>query len=143
LARADSEAARLLQSAGFASIPIDIEKLADQLGATIVLETLDSEVSGALYRLSENIIIAVNKDHPSTRQRFTIAHELGHFLLHQGRPVIVDHLVRAHVNLRDNRSSLATEREEIEANKFAASILMPPDLVKTQCRSVKRLDVSA
>ena len=43
--------------------------------------------------------------------------------------MIVDHLVRARINMRDHRSSLATEREEVEANRFAASLLMPADLV--------------
>ena len=72
-------------------------------------------------------------NHPR-RQRFTIAHELGHWFLHPGRPYTVDSTIR--VNRRDDLSSLATDREEIEANAFAASILMPEDLVQAAAQIV-------
>jgi Zn-dependent peptidase ImmA (M78 family) len=72
-------------------------------------------------------VIAVNSTHAAVRRRFSIAHEIGHLELHQGRPIIVDHLVRGRVNMRDERSSLATSREEIEANGFAAALFMPAD----------------
>ena len=136
--RADSEAARVLASVGVKEPPVDVEKLAKLLGATVVLEALDSEVSGLLYRHPEQVVIAVNRDHPTTRRRFTVAHELGHLVLHQGRPVIVDHVVRARINLRDAASSLATEREEIEANRFAASLLMPPEFVHAHMQNALR-----
>jgi Zn-dependent peptidase ImmA (M78 family) len=132
LPKADTEAAKLLQSAGIASSPVDVDGLAKRVGATIVAEALDPEVSGVLYRRPDGVVIAVNRDHALSRRRFTVAHELGHLLLHQGRPLIVDHVVRARINLRDHRSSLATEREEIEANRFAANLLMPADLVNDQ-----------
>lgn len=74
-------------------------------------------------------VVVVNDRHARVRQRFTIAHELGHLLLHKGRPVIVDHLTRAHVNMRDQTSSLATSQEEIAANQFAASLLMPAEWI--------------
>ncbi len=129
MTRADTEAAKLLQSAGIVSPPVDVNRLAKRLGAAIVPEALDPEVSGVLYRRPEGVVIAVNRDHAPTRRRFTVAHELGHLVLHQGRPLIVDHVVRARINLRDHRSSLATEREEIDANRFAANLLMPADLL--------------
>lgn len=103
--------------------------MANELNVEILLEKLDDEVSGVLLRLPERLVIAVNKNHSEARQRFTIAHELGHLRLHQGRPLIVDHIVRARVSMRDSQSSLATEREEIDANRFAANLLMPEDLV--------------
>jgi Zn-dependent peptidase ImmA (M78 family) len=103
--------------------------MAQQLGASVIEEGLDPDVSGLLYRHPGNVVIAVNNTHADVRKRFTVAHELGHLVLHQGRPVIVDHVVRARINLRDHRSSLATEREEIEANRFAANLLMPAELI--------------
>lgn len=139
--RADDEALRILQSAGITAPPVDVEGLARELGATVLKDDLDPEVSGLLYRRPDSTVIAVNRDHAGTRRRFTIAHELGHLRLHDGRPLIVDHVVRARVNLRDHRSSLATNREEIEANRFAATLLMPPDFVHAQMHGVlkKRL----
>jgi Zn-dependent peptidase ImmA (M78 family) len=64
------------------------------------------------------------------RQRFTIAHELGHRALHPGRELILDVPVR--VNLRDKTSSMASDLEEIEANAFAATLLMPEQMIRDQ-----------
>jgi Zn-dependent peptidase ImmA (M78 family) len=57
-----------------------------------------------------------------------VAHELGHFILHPGKPYLVDSTVR--VNFRDDLASMATNREEIDANTFAAALLMPETLVR-------------
>jgi Zn-dependent peptidase ImmA (M78 family) len=65
--------------------------------------------------------------HPEVRQRFTIAHELGHWRLHGKKEVIVDHLVR--IDFRDDRASAATHHEEIQANAFAAELLMPSEFI--------------
>lgn len=138
MSRADSEAAALLRNAGITGPKVDVERLAHDLGATIAMEALDPEVSGVLYRLPGRVVIAVNQDHAPTRQHFTVAHELGHLMLHQGRPLIVDHVVRARVSLRDTRSSLATDREEIEANRFAANLLMPAEFIHTAVRNELR-----
>ena len=64
-------------------------------------------------------VIGVNSTHPATRQRFTLAHEIAHLRLHEGQPVFIDRLVR--VNWRGGTSA----REEIQANTFAAELLMP------------------
>lgn len=69
------------------------------------------------------MIIGVNGRHSTTRQRFTIAHELGHAMLHEGRELHVDEGFR--IDLRSRESSTGTNIEEIEANTFAASLLMP------------------
>jgi Zn-dependent peptidase ImmA (M78 family) len=71
-------------------------------------------------------VIGVNKSHAVVRQRFTIAHELGHLLLHAQEDLHVDEGIW----LRNERSSRAEDEREIEANQFAAELLMPTDLVK-------------
>ncbi len=65
----------------------------------------------------------MNKDHAPTRRRFTIAHVLAHALLHHGDEVRYDKDFR--VNLRSEASGLGVDVEEIEANFFAARLLMP------------------
>ncbi len=123
-------AEQLLEKYTITHPPVDVERLAELGGAEVNFEPLESSVSGMLVRPPRGLpVIVVNDRHPRVRQRFTIAHELGHLLLHRGRQVIVDHLTRARVNLRDETSSLATSREEITANQFAASLLMPADWV--------------
>lgn len=81
-------------------------------------------------------IIGVNSAESPLRQRFTIAHEIGHLQLHTGRPVIVDKLVR--VNLRSGQGTFTTQREEREANQFAAELLMPAALVRREADAVAR-----
>ena len=85
------------------------------------------DVSGLLVRGEETAVIGVNSGQSRVRQRFTIAHEFGHFLLHEGIREHVDHGYR--VNYRDQESALARDVEEIEANFFAASLLMPKRLL--------------
>jgi Zn-dependent peptidase ImmA (M78 family) len=109
--------------------PVPVEDIARELGALVTYTEFDGTVSGMLLRdeVRGQIILGVNHDHAKTRQRFTIAHELGHLKLHKGKPFIVDRLVQ--INLRNRESSMATDDQEIEANRFAAELLMPRAMV--------------
>jgi Zn-dependent peptidase ImmA (M78 family) len=101
---------------------VPVEKLV--LKSNISLRSGDlGEVSGLLVRAGNSATIGVNGKHPLTRQRFTIAHEFAHYILHAGISAHTDRDYR--VNYRSGESSQATNIEEIEANFFAASILMP------------------
>ena len=72
-------------------------------------------------------MIGVNSLHQVHRQRFTMAHECGHLLLHRGKRVYIDHTFRVNsralVNNRDGSSASATDPEEIEAKRFAAELV--------------------
>lgn len=127
MARADDAAEQLLREFGITEAPVQPETIAKRRGAMVVTRELEPDVSGMLVRESDGLIIGVNKHHASVRRRFTIAHELGHLELHRGRALILDTSVR--VDFRDRVSSLATDQEEIEANRFAAALLMPQDMV--------------
>jgi Zn-dependent peptidase ImmA (M78 family) len=127
MGKAETEATRLLAETGQAArTPVDIEAIARHLRAQVVEEKLDRSVSGMLYRDGEQVVIGVNSAHVDRRRRFTIAHEIGHLVLHKGRPLVLDHV---RVNFRDANSSTASDLEEIQANAFAAEILMPRDQV--------------
>jgi len=130
MARADTIAQRLLDDFGVTRPPIDPVRMAEDLGTPVVYRTMTPDVSGMLIREPSGSVIGVNDQHAAVRQRFTVAHELGHLHLHPGRPLIVDAAVL--VNLRDQVSSLATDREEIEANRFAAALLMPDVMVRVE-----------
>lgn len=134
MARADTAAAELLSRFGIVAPPVDTQWLAAQLGVIVIPEKMTSDVSGMLLRGEDQNVIGVNADHAPVRQRFTVAHELGHLLLHRGRPLILDTGARVSINRRDGLSSTATDREEIEANRFAAALLAPEKMVRQEVR---------
>ena len=118
-----SVAIELLNRLGISSAQsIDVERIAQELNATIDSKPL-GEISGVLLRREGQIIIGVNSTHHDKRRRFTIAHEIGHLLLHNHNSLYVDKIFP--VRLRDATSSEASDRDEIEANAFAAELLMP------------------
>ena len=114
------------------AVPID--DIARGEGATIVIKQFNNEISGLLLRNGDSAIIAVEKDQPRARRRFTVAHELGHLLLHQGKELRVDTKFR--VNLRSPKSSTAEDVEEIESNAFAAALLMPEAFLKKDLQGI-------
>jgi Zn-dependent peptidase ImmA (M78 family) len=124
----EARAQALLAKFGAGKVPVPVEELALSLGAEIRRKAFDDDTSGMLIREENRVIIAVNSTHVEQRQRFTIAHEIGHWVLHRGRPLVVDATVK--VNLRAKNSGFASQREETEANQFAAALLMPVDSVQ-------------
>ena len=113
------------------SPPVDVEAVATALGLTLVRDDLGVGVSGLLVSHQGAASVCVHAaDHPH-RQRFTIAHEIGHFVLrHQfarGEHVHVDRGIV--VSQRGPHSASGVDRKEVEANQFAACLLMPADLV--------------
>lgn len=124
----DKRATDLLRKFDLFKAPVDVEAVAKRLGATVILEDMDDDVSGFLLREKNVATIAANKLHHSNRQRFTIAHECGHLLLHadQGDRLWLD---KAYF-FRDASSSGGDRLSEIQANQFAAGLLMPDELVR-------------
>lgn len=123
LSKAERCALSLLEERGLDEPPIDVASLADDLGVTIVAKSFEGDISGMLYRDAATKIVGVNAREPITRRRFTIAHELGHLLMHRGKPLLIERSAR--VNLRDTLSEEGSDWEEIQANQFAAELLMP------------------
>ncbi|WP_305787838.1 ImmA/IrrE family metallo-endopeptidase [Symbioplanes lichenis] len=117
--------------------PIDVEKLALAEGIVVARNEFSGNESGFALSQGETRIIGVNSSTHPRRQRFTIAHELGHLLLHH-KPLIVDHSIL--VSRRNEISALGTDQEEIEANAFAAALLMPADAVERELsNAMKRI----
>jgi len=128
----------LLRDGKVVRAPVPVERIALNLGIEVKYAAAEQDLSGALIRSAGNIVIGVNSSHHLHRQRFTIAHELGHFLLHKGIQMHVDDDFV--VNLRDAESSKATSWEEIEANRFAAELLMPADFMEKDVERRRLVD---
>jgi Zn-dependent peptidase ImmA (M78 family) len=118
--------------------PVRVERIAESLGLQVRFAPLDADVSGAILRSGTGVVIGVNSSDHSNRQRFTIAHEIGHFIYHTGVRVHIDRDFR--LNLRDEQSSKAANWEEIEANRFAAELLMPQGFLTKDVESIGAID---
>ncbi|MGW4370771.1 ImmA/IrrE family metallo-endopeptidase [Nocardia takedensis] len=118
----------VLEEQGVDSPAVPVESIANALGIQVVRSAADWNQSGFLLRESGQAIIGLNSRNAPVRQRFTIAHELGHFHLHEGKKLIVDQ--SAVINNRNQLASSGTDAEEIEANAFAAALLMPKQMLR-------------
>lgn len=105
-------------------IPVRIGALAAELGLDVRLSSLSPRISGLIEPSDDqSFSIKVNKFESEERQRFTVAHEVAHFLLHRNliKNGIVDSIMY--------RSALSS-KHEVEANRLAADILMPYDAIE-------------
>ena len=111
---------------------IDLEKIAEHLGITILNATFPTDkISGVFFNKDGRLYIGVNKDHSKTRRRFTIAHELGHYMLHANEKLHLDDSSK----FRETpdtfyRAEDITNKNETQANHFAAELLMPEELIE-------------
>ena len=120
----------LLREHYVSSAPVPVVEIAAALGARVRYTPFDEDLSGMIYMKGSCPIIGVNSLHHPNRQRFTIAHEVAHLKLH--RQLIADHVhvdKRFPVLMRDANSATGTQRMEMEANRFAAELLMPSFLL--------------
>jgi len=115
---------------GVRSAPVPVDKIAKFLGAILRFSPLDEELSGMIH-IKDNIpIIGVNSLHHPHRQRFTIAHEIGHLVLHRHLITASVHVDKAFpVLMRGIKSTLGTDTIEIDANAFASRLLIPTFLL--------------
>lgn len=109
-------------------VQLNIEQLID-LKEDISIEyvPLDASISGRLYRRDGRWIISVNKEHHVNRQRFTLAHELAHYVLHKSESESFTDTVFFR--------GASVNNFEYAANEFAAKLLMPENKVREVVRS--------
>ncbi len=108
------------------NVPVDVSALAEALGLTVWEDDeLPSDVSGKLCKDIEQggpsgYSVIIRASDPYVRKRFTLAHEIAHFVLHRKRMI--------GSSLTDDeyyRSKSLSSWDEVEANRLAADILMP------------------
>jgi Zn-dependent peptidase ImmA (M78 family) len=122
---------QLLRQNRIREAPVDVEAIASSLGIEVRRAPAEDDMSGFLLRNPDGTaVIGVNALHHPNRQRFTIGHEIGHFVLHRYDEVHVDKVERFVLRLRSGISSTGEDQEEIEANRFAAELLMPMEFLE-------------
>lgn len=128
--RIEQKAERLLEECNALRAPIPLESVIRHLDLVSQARPL-GDASGVLVVENGRGLIGYNASHSTVRQRFTIAHEIGHYVLHvksKQQRLFVDKSVFK----RDDDSSTGNDAEEVEANKFAAALLMPAVLVRSE-----------
>lgn len=105
---------------------VNIKKLATELGVKEIREeSVEGAASGYMQNKDGKYIIGVEKKDSELRQRFTIAHELAHYLLHRNHICEGDSIVDSRIY----RSNLTSDLE-VEANRLAADLVMPMNLLR-------------
>lgn len=132
-AMAAREAERLIAELGIKDLPVDPRAIARSLGIEVRPKRAKDGVSGMLIRLGNEFGIAYATHIKNEGfRRFCIAHEIGHYRI----PGHVD-AVLAHGDTHESRAGFVNaDRYEREADRFAASLLMPDDLFIKEMRLV-------
>ena len=126
----------ILEEFNITKLPIPLEKIIEKKGLSIQYDDLGEGVSGVLLINKGNGVIGVNNNDPLVRQRFSIAHEYGHYELHRSnKELFIDKGFSA--LYRNKNSSTGEIKIEQEANAFAAAILMPESLIIKEIRKNK------
>lgn len=116
---------------GHPIVPVDVLGIAPHLGLVVMdAKFKDDGLSGAVGYKDGHFLIWVNREQAVTRRRFTVAHEIGHFVLHMDRGANPHTYTDVDGNLYMFRGAAVGERaKEVEANQFAAALLMPSEEV--------------
>lgn len=100
--------------------PVKLGAIAKRLGVRVLLSTLARGTSGQIGQEDGKFVIRINRHEAKHRQRFTLAHELAHFLLHRDR-IPADGSWSENVLLRSGQPASI----EYEANRLAADLVIP------------------
>ncbi|XSG82496.1 MAG: ImmA/IrrE family metallo-endopeptidase [Methyloligella sp. ZOD6] len=100
--------------------PVKLGAIAKQLGVKVLLSTLPRGTSGQIGQENGDFVIRVNRHEAKHRQRFTLAHELAHYLLHRDR-IVAEGGWSENVLLRSGQPADV----EYEANRLASDLVIP------------------
>ena len=126
--KAKEEAERALRDARYLDPPVDPEEIAEGLGVPVRYATFEEPISSqvrGLITFEGELRIIINKAIPAREKIVTIAHELGHYLLHREWAESNDYRVM----LRGYHPESAALKEEQEADYFAENLLVPYDML--------------
>ena len=105
--------------------PVKLGAIAERLGVKVLLSTLPRGTSGQIGQEDGDFVIRINRHEAKHRQRFTLAHELAHFLLHRER-IVAEGGWSENVLLRAPNQPIQIE---YEANRLASDLVIPSNLL--------------
>ena len=123
-------ARKLLKDVKITSSPVSLHTivgyLKEEKNLAVIRHPFGENISGVLVTIDEIPTIGVNQDHPLVRQRFTVAHEIGHLMM--------DHVCEG-----INRKTV----KETEAHQFAAELLVPLKFLKEDFKKTPDVNILA
>jgi Zn-dependent peptidase ImmA (M78 family) len=136
----ESKAEHTLRETDTYRVPVPIDVVAHRLELAVEAADLGENISGMIVIENGRGAIGYNETHAPVRQRFTISHEIAHYLLHVNNRNCKSQLFidRSVTFRRDENSSTGDDRKEVEANQLGAALLMPKILV---LQEVKKHDL--
>ena len=135
----DRKAQKLLEQSDALAQPVDLDQVVGHLDLSIEETPLEGEYSGFLAVKEKTIV--VNSRHSPVRRRFTIAHEIGHYQLHKRGRADTSVFIDRTVYFRKDDADGIDYRMEMEANVYAAGLLMPEVLLDEYLDKHPRLDL--
>lgn len=124
-------ARKLIKDLEVTAPPIPVEEAAKMAGLLVIPYDFPEEISAVLVsgksEGKELLAIGVNQNHHEVRRRFSIAHELGHYILSHDDNLFLDFTDPALDHLSHSEAEQVFEQE---ANEFAAELLMPLEMIK-------------
>jgi Zn-dependent peptidase ImmA (M78 family) len=127
--RIEHEASKLLHDLGMMSVPVSVKRIIKEQNIKLSSFDLGQDISGVLVIEKGKAKIGYNPSESSVRQRFTLAHELGHYILHREENENKLFVDDNKVMFRRKNLSQKELKQEREANSFAAALLMPEELI--------------
>ncbi len=131
IGEAKAAANRLVAHFKVTAPPVPVEKIARALGVKVQYTAFEGDLSGLAFIADGVPIAGVNALHHPHRQRFTLAHELAHIEMHRAALTVKVHVDNT-ILRRDSISSKGLEPLEVEANAFAAELLIPQSLLEAE-----------
>ncbi|WP_423973499.1 ImmA/IrrE family metallo-endopeptidase [Kingella oralis] len=133
----DTLARNILNTYWDLSIPIDVHQIAKNMEVEVQevshIGTSVDNISGSFEIINNRPVCTIRTSDAFVRQRFTLAHELGHYVLNHGKA------------FRDNDAVFSGrynyDYREVEANTFAAALLMPADAVHEAIVNIPHLTI--
>ena len=126
--------------------PVQLMRIASELDISVKMtEEWDDRQSGSLAHIDGKFIIFLNSKHSQLRNRFTLAHEIGHYVKHRNQITVGQEVVSTYLKpaagvlnrIKDTNSYNQTERE---ADEFAAELLMPENEFREKWRQAETIE---
>ncbi len=125
---ARNEALKFYEGKAYLRKPLELGEILEGLGIKYHEEVMSDDVSGFLKMNTKDgrPVIVINANHSLKRRRFSVAHEIGHLRLHGAMEnLYVNTHDGPYIFMRSKKASTGTDMLEIQANQFAAELLMP------------------